>query len=44
MGHMKAIQSNKRPTTRLTTEDNNEKQSIKDEDDGCVPILAPPRT
>ena len=41
---MKAIQSNMQPTTRLTTKENNEQESTKDEDDGSVPILAPPRT
>ena len=44
MGHMKTIQSNTRPTTRSTTKDNNEKKNTKDEDDGSVHILAPPRT
>ena len=41
---MKVIQSNTRPTTRLTTKENknNEKESTKDEDDGSVPILTPP--
>ena len=44
MGHMKAIRSNTRPTTRLTAKKNDEKDIIKDEDDGSVPVLAPPRT
>ena len=46
MGHMKAIQSNTRPTTWLTIKEknNNEKESAQDEDDGSVPILAPPCT
>ena len=41
---MKAIRSNTRLTTWLTTRDNNEKDSTKDENDRSVPILAPPRT
>ena len=46
MGHMKAIRSNTRPTTRSTTKakNNDEKDITKDEDDGSVPVLAPPRT
>ena len=41
MGHMKAIGSNTRPTTRSTT-NYNEKESTKDEDDGSVLKLDPP--
>ena len=44
MGHMKAIRSNTHPTTRLTVKENDQKDDIKDEDDGFVPILAPPQT
>ena len=42
MGHMKATRSNTR-TTRSTTKRQNETIS-KDEDDGSIPVLAPPRT
>ena len=44
MGLMKVIQSNTQPTTRSTIRENNEQESTKDEDDGSVPILAPPCT
>ena len=46
MRHTKAIDSNTQPITRLTTKENNnnDKESTKDEDNGSVSILAPPRT